>query len=108
MLLSRDDVCQEDWVDIYNVYSNRETKVGRYCGFTSPGPIESMRASLGLKLAFRSNEKDVYSGFKARYSFEATKSIFGGKCFAKKKKKKKGIFCSTSQNDVACYFSLTM
>ncbi|XKL66755.1 hypothetical protein PGB90_010175 [Kerria lacca] len=73
-----DDVCYEDWVEIYNMYRDgTEIKMGRYCGYTSPGPIESVRGAVGIKLLFRSNEKDVFSGFKARYSFEMAKSIFG-------------------------------
>lgn len=75
----RDEICQEDWVEIYHMYKDgSETRVGRYCGLTAPGPIESVRGANGIKVFFRTDEKDVYSGFKARYSFEAAKSIFGG------------------------------
>lgn len=82
IIIYRDDVCYEDWVEIYNMYRDgTEIKMGRYCGYTSPGPIESVRGAVGIKLLFRSNEKDVFSGFKARYSFEMAKSIFGGKIF---------------------------
>lgn len=56
-----------------------EVRLGRYCGFTAPGPVESNRGAIGIKLFFRANEKGVYSGFKARYSFETAKPVFGGK-----------------------------
>lgn len=76
----RDEVCQEDWLEIYNTYKDgTENRLGRYCGVTAPGPVESFRGAVGVKLFFRTNEKGVYSGFKARYSFETAKSIFGGK-----------------------------
>lgn len=74
-----DEICQEDWLEIYNTYKDgTENRLGRYCGMTAPGPVESVRGATGIKILFRTDEKDVYSGFKARYSFETAKSIFGG------------------------------
>lgn len=53
--------------------------MGRYCGMTAPGPVESNRGATGLKIILHTNQEGVYSGFKARYTFETAKSIFGGK-----------------------------
>jgi hypothetical protein len=44
---------------------------------TAPGPIESNRGAMGLKIILHADSEGVYSGFKARYSFETAKSIFG-------------------------------
>ncbi|XP_017776058.1 PREDICTED: bone morphogenetic protein 1 isoform X5 [Nicrophorus vespilloides] len=71
-------VCQEDWLEIYNVYHDGVEKiVGRYCGMTAPGPIESNLGAMGLKIVLHADSEGVYSGFKARYNFEKSKSIFG-------------------------------
>ncbi|KAJ8981546.1 hypothetical protein NQ317_009805 [Molorchus minor] len=71
-------ICQEDWIDIFNVYRDGiETMIGRYCHMSAPGPIESNRGAMGLKVILHSDSDGVYSGFKARYSFEKAKSIFG-------------------------------
>ncbi|KRT80064.1 CUB domain-containing protein, partial [Oryctes borbonicus] len=71
-------VCQEDWLEIFNVYRDGTEKlIGRYCGMSAPGPIESNRGALGLKLLLHADSEGVYSGFKARYNFETAKPIFG-------------------------------
>ncbi|CAB3384550.1 Hypothetical predicted protein [Cloeon dipterum] len=70
--------CQEDWLEIYNMYKDGTEKlVGRYCGVTAPGPVESNRGATGLKVLLHSDDDGVFSGFKARYMFEVAKSIFG-------------------------------
>ncbi|XP_060525969.1 bone morphogenetic protein 1 isoform X2 [Cylas formicarius] len=70
--------CQEDWLEVYNLYrDDTETIIGRYCHLSAPGPIESNRGAIGLKVILHSDEAHVSSGFKARYSFETAKSIFG-------------------------------
>ncbi|KAG8237067.1 hypothetical protein J437_LFUL005174 [Ladona fulva] len=70
--------CQEDWLEVYNVYKDgTERQVGRYCGVTAPGPVESNRGAIGLKVLLHSDGEGVFSGFKARYTFEIAKSIFG-------------------------------
>ncbi|XP_050295941.1 cubilin isoform X2 [Anthonomus grandis grandis] len=72
------EICQEDWIEIYNVYRDgTETIIGRYCHVSAPGPIESNRGAVGLKVLLHSDKANVASGFKARYSFEVAKSIFG-------------------------------
>ncbi|XP_076374549.1 CUB domain-containing protein 2 isoform X4 [Megalopta genalis] len=72
------DACQEDWLEIYNMYrDNTEKLIGRYCGSTAPGPVESNLGALGLKVILHSDSELVYSGFKARYTFEVAKPIFG-------------------------------
>ncbi|XP_012263563.1 tolloid-like protein 2 isoform X2 [Athalia rosae] len=71
-------ICQEDWLEIYNMYrDNTEKLIGRYCGMTAPGPVESNLGALGLKVVLHSDSELVYSGFKARYTFDVAKSIFG-------------------------------
>lgn len=65
---------------MYNVYRDGTEKlIGRYCGMTAPGPLDSNRGATGLKVLLHSDQEGVFSGFKARYSFEIAKSIFGGK-----------------------------
>ncbi|CAK9794637.1 Tolloid-like protein 1 [Anthophora quadrimaculata] len=73
------DICQDDWLEIYNMYQdNTEKLIGRYCGSTAPGPVESNLSALGLRVILHSDSELVYSGFKARYTFEKAKFIFGG------------------------------
>lgn len=75
----RYELCQEDWLEIYNVYrDDTEKLIGRYCGVTAPGPVESNLGARGLKVILHSDSELVYSGFKARYTFEIAKPIFGG------------------------------
>jgi hypothetical protein len=52
--------------------------VGRYCGATAPGPIESREQAVSLKVLLHTNDEAVYSGFKARYIFFTPNSMFGG------------------------------
>ncbi|XP_023718957.1 bone morphogenetic protein 1 isoform X3 [Cryptotermes secundus] len=71
-------ICQEDWLEMYNTYKDGTEKlVGRYCGMTAPGPIESNRGASGVKIILHSDQEGVFSGFKAHYTFESVKSIFG-------------------------------
>ncbi|XP_054267928.1 dorsal-ventral patterning tolloid-like protein 1 isoform X1 [Macrosteles quadrilineatus] len=71
-------VCQEDWLEMYNMYRDGTEKlIGRYCGMTAPGPLDSTRGAVGIKILLHSDQEGVFSGFKARYSFEVAKSIFG-------------------------------
>lgn len=58
---------------------NTEKLIGRYCAMTAPGPVESNLGALGLKVILHTDSELVYSGFKARYTFDVAKSIFGGK-----------------------------
>lgn len=46
---------------------------------TAPGPLESNRGAIGLKVLLHTNSEGVSSGFKARYFFDEAKPIFGGK-----------------------------
>ncbi|XP_014468464.1 PREDICTED: dorsal-ventral patterning tolloid-like protein 1 isoform X2 [Dinoponera quadriceps] len=72
------DLCQNDWLEIYNMYRDKTEKlIGRYCGSTAPGPVESNLGALGLKVILHTDSELVYSGFKARYNFEVAKPIFG-------------------------------
>lgn len=77
--LTRFDNCHEDWVEISNLYRDGGVHlIGRYCGATSPGPIESSLGAVGLRIFLRTDAEGVYSGFKARYAFEPAKPMFGG------------------------------
>ncbi|XP_044013661.1 dorsal-ventral patterning tolloid-like protein 1 isoform X2 [Aphidius gifuensis] len=72
------ELCQDDWLEIYNMYHDgTETLIGRYCSMTAPGPVESNLGALGLKVILHSDLQHVYSGFKAHYTFDVAKSIFG-------------------------------
>ncbi|XP_058800648.1 dorsal-ventral patterning tolloid-like protein 1 isoform X3 [Phymastichus coffea] len=72
------EYCQEDWVEVYNMYrDDTEKMIGRYCGMTAPGPVESTLGALGVKVILHTDSDLVYSGFKARYIFENAKSVFG-------------------------------
>nr|XP_018896176.1 PREDICTED: cubilin isoform X2 [Bemisia tabaci] len=72
------DNCHEDWVEISNLYRDGGVHlIGRYCGATSPGPIESSLGAVGLRIFLRTDAEGVYSGFKARYAFEPAKPMFG-------------------------------
>ncbi|ODN01954.1 Cubilin [Orchesella cincta] len=72
------DLCEEDWVEVYNVISDAEDRlVGRYCGSTAPGPIESREKAQALKVILHTDTEGVSSGFKARYIYFTAKTIFG-------------------------------
>ncbi|XP_021958123.2 uncharacterized protein LOC110854036 isoform X3 [Folsomia candida] len=73
--------CDEDWVEIWNVIAHQEDRlVGRYCGSTAPGPIESREQADALKILLHTDDEGVYSGFKARYSFFTPGNVFGDDC----------------------------
>ncbi|XP_032784662.2 LOW QUALITY PROTEIN: cubilin [Daphnia magna] len=68
--------CQEDWVEIYNVfYGGKEVLLGRYCGDSFPGPVESDPGTIGLKVVLHTDEEGVFNGFKGRYTFDENISI---------------------------------
>lgn len=75
--------CQEDWVEIYNIYkpqgsdSERERLNGRYCKTLAPGPIESEPEAIGLRVVLRTNDVNVSSGFKANYEFKKKEVVEG-------------------------------
>lgn len=93
--------CQEDWVEIFNIYpGGKEVLLGRYCGESTPGPVESDPGTTGLKVflsflsylsirillviffmkvVLRTDEEGVFNGFKARYTFDESSSINRGK-----------------------------
>ncbi|XP_050425565.1 cubilin-like isoform X2 [Adelges cooleyi] len=71
-------VCTEDWLEIYTVHENNVDQfMGRYCGRTTPGPLESDLGAVGLKVLMHTDSKGVYTGFKARYFFKDAKPIIG-------------------------------
>lgn len=51
--------------------------LGRYCGFSAPGPVESSRNAIGIRVILHTDNENVASGFKARYIFETAKSVYG-------------------------------
>ncbi|XP_075148530.1 uncharacterized protein LOC142222327 isoform X2 [Haematobia irritans] len=70
--------CFEDWLEMYVVYrDNNDRFLGRYCGMTAPGPVESPRGAVGLRITLHTDQENVASGFKARYFFETAKSEIG-------------------------------
>ncbi|XP_055680317.1 cubilin isoform X3 [Lutzomyia longipalpis] len=71
-------VCLEDWLEMYVVYRDGSDRfLGRYCSLTAPGPVESPRGAVGIRVFLHTDQENVASGFKARYIFEAAKSVFG-------------------------------
>lgn len=63
---------------MYVVYrDNNDRLLGRYCGLTAPGPVESPRGAVGLRITLHTDQESVASGFKARYFFESAKSDAG-------------------------------
>lgn len=54
-----------------------ERFIGRYCGYTAPGPLESPRGASGVRIQMHTDAENVASGFKGRYVFETAKSHFG-------------------------------
>lgn len=77
-ILNRLAVCTEDWLDMFVIFREGPDRfLGRYCGFTAPGPVESPRGATGLRVLLHTNHEHVASGFKARYIFETAKSVFG-------------------------------
>lgn len=71
-------VCLEDWLEMYVIFRDgSERFLGRYCGLTAPGPVESPRGAVGIRILLHTDQESVASGFKARYIFEVAKSVFG-------------------------------
>ncbi|XP_070502962.1 cubilin isoform X3 [Chironomus tepperi] len=71
-------VCFEDWLEMYVLYRDGTDRfLGRYCGYTAPGPVESPRGAVGIRVVLHTDQENVASGFKARYIFEVAKSVFG-------------------------------
>lgn len=65
-------------MEIYVLFrDNQERFIGRYCGNTSPGPMESPRGATGIRLLLHTDAENVSSGFKGRYVFEVAKSVTG-------------------------------
>ncbi|KAF2360157.1 Low-density lipoprotein (LDL) receptor class A repeat [Trinorchestia longiramus] len=75
--------CQEDWMEIYNIYrprysgTEREVLKGRFCGETAPGPTQSERDAVGLRVMLHTDHSGVYSGFDAIYIFKKKEETFG-------------------------------
>lgn len=71
-------VCFEDWLEMYVLYRDGTDRfLGRYCSLTAPGPVESPRGAVGIRVVLHTDQENVASGFKARYIFETAKSVFG-------------------------------
>ncbi|XP_021693259.1 uncharacterized protein LOC5576365 isoform X2 [Aedes aegypti] len=71
-------VCFEDWLEMYVLYRDGSDRfLGRYCSLTAPGPVESPRGAVGIRVVLHTDQENVASGFKARYIFETAKSVFG-------------------------------
>lgn len=63
----------EDWVEAWwNTREGSRVPLGRWCGLATPGPLQSPRGTLGLRIALHTDSDHVASGFKARYVFEVS------------------------------------
>ncbi len=69
--------CKEDFIEVYFIKPQNETRVGVYCGFFNPGPIVSEAGIHRMKIIFKSNHVDVSSGFSARYTFIEMEPLIG-------------------------------
>lgn len=70
--------CSEDWLEIYILFRDSNDRfIGRYCGNTAPGPVESPRGATGVRIHLHTDAENVSSGFKGRYVFEVAKSVTG-------------------------------
>lgn len=80
VLFFRPLACTEDWIEIYIIFREGNDRfIGRYCGVTAPGPVESPRGASGVRIQLHTDAENVSSGFKARYIFEVAKAVTG-KC----------------------------
>lgn len=71
-------MCFEDWLEMYVIFRDAPDRfLGRYCGYSAPGPVESPRGAVGIRIHLHTDQESVASGFKARYIFEVAKSVFG-------------------------------
>lgn len=74
------DVCSEDWIEIYEIYpSGRNQKIGRYCASSAPGPFLSALGVNVVRIILNTDETGHASGFRAKYAFLPNKSSTGGK-----------------------------
>lgn len=70
--------CSEDWLEIFVLFrGGSERFLGRYCGVTAPGPVESPSGAIGVRIHLHTDDENVSSGFKGRYVFEVAKSVTG-------------------------------
>ena len=60
--------CVKDYVEIYDGSSKRDRLIGRYCGTSNPGSIESTGRQMFV--IFNSNSKQPNYGFLARWNVE--------------------------------------
>lgn len=75
---TRPVACSEDWLEIYILFRDGNDRfIGRYCGNTAPGPVESPRGATGIRIQLHTDAENVSSGFKGRYIFEVAKSVTG-------------------------------
>ena len=67
--------CKGDYVDIMDGQDSNSKSLGKFCGFTSPGPILS--SGRYMRVRFRSDSGGpVYQGFKASFSAVKKSSKF--------------------------------
>ena len=99
-LNSSNEICIQDFVEIYNVFKEGRTRlIGRYCSKSAPGPVESHEEAEAVKVVLHLDEEGVYSGFKARYFFFTSKSVFGGMLF---NFMKSNVFLNNTQRMCMC------
>ena len=76
-------------MELYNIYKaggnslqpEIEKLNGRYCGETAPGPTQSEKDAVGLRVELRTDHQGVYSGFDALYIFKKKDETFGGEAW---------------------------
>ena len=70
--------CLNDYVEVFDGNSTYSASLGRFCGHTHPAMLES--SSNNLLVVFKSDNKEVRTGFKAIYDMRKGKVTF---CFLK-------------------------
>jgi len=56
----RTSVCSEDWLEMYVMYRDGTDRfLGRYCGYTAPGPVESPRGATGIRVVLHTDQENV-------------------------------------------------
>ncbi|RUS68946.1 hypothetical protein EGW08_023293, partial [Elysia chlorotica] len=69
-----DDICDTDWVLIYDNSTSRDNPLGKECGFSIPEPIWSN----GNQMFVESNSNVTASGFRAEWAVCENEQCCGG------------------------------
>jgi len=66
-MLEKDDVCSDDFVQVYDGDERTGTSLGKFCGYIYPEFVQS--SSNSMTIIFHSNSAMVRTGFKALVNF---------------------------------------